>query len=748
MEKKTTPARRIIQSLVLAILVGTGLYVFATVYAFSQERFFTIDEYQYGHATWLVAHGAIPYVDFFEHHFPGSYVLHAPFFVPDWDAETGALLLRKIVFVYWVAVSLLAGLACFGLTRDRFAALLVVAMPIGFGFSLMSAIDYRADNFGAVYFVACLVLLERNRSARQRSLAIVCGVLATLAALMTQKMAFVAGGTLLVLLAFDALGRLPVLRSRRSPDARPFIARPAAFVGSAVTLGVLLLAIAGALGMLSRGFESTIVDAFEHERIYKPFSLFAKGYVTPFWEETWASTAAIALFAGLFFTTEAGILWAIPVAFSLIGGSLMLAPYPYNFVFLCWVVALAAVRGFVGAIGRLRERVPSLANLAPLLYLLPLTVLGIQLDFVEGTTSNAHQIKVLQKIEEHGAPDDAVIDNQGGAMFNPDASYYFHHGSAHRKMFSDYMLHSLVADYRESRALFWIRDTRFKALPGRVQNYLVRNYVHGGEGGEGIYVLGMHTPETGTESAVVYFDAVRSSDYWFHRAKGSGAGSIDVSQLSGVNVDDRPVSRNPLPLDEGVHLIEIPPNSPGYIVTPVEATFFDPNPGPALYVMFFEYGKNRDRTRSRTYFAFSEHLATAENRSIHANDPDTPLASAGPHDTLEQRPGSVVRYHLVLPQEPRLRGHARLGGDTSPDALKDGSLVVKIDSKDLSEMLVATVLTELRNSNMTIDRGLEAYAGESVELSFVFRAPEDPTNRRRLVWTGLRIDGANNQEPD
>ena len=76
----------------LAALAVAAALTAQTVYTFSQGRFFSIDEWQYGHATWLVAQGARPYLDFFEHHFPLSYVLHAPFFWIDWDFRTGALL--------------------------------------------------------------------------------------------------------------------------------------------------------------------------------------------------------------------------------------------------------------------------------------------------------------------------------------------------------------------------------------------------------------------------------------------------------------------------------------------------------------------------------------------------------------------------------------------------------------------------------------------------------------------------------
>ncbi len=56
-------------ALILAVAAVASLY---SVYEFGQDRFFTVDEYQFGHATWLVSEGEKPYLDFYEHHFPLS----------------------------------------------------------------------------------------------------------------------------------------------------------------------------------------------------------------------------------------------------------------------------------------------------------------------------------------------------------------------------------------------------------------------------------------------------------------------------------------------------------------------------------------------------------------------------------------------------------------------------------------------------------------------------------------------------
>ena len=74
MARPTDIVERCVRTFVVLALAGTTLYVLWFTYTFGQERFFTIDEYQWGHASWLVATGQIPYRDFYEHHLPLGYL--------------------------------------------------------------------------------------------------------------------------------------------------------------------------------------------------------------------------------------------------------------------------------------------------------------------------------------------------------------------------------------------------------------------------------------------------------------------------------------------------------------------------------------------------------------------------------------------------------------------------------------------------------------------------------------------------
>ena len=187
---------RTTQILSLLGLAAAGLYTFAAIFTFSNERFFSIDEYQYGHATWLVSEGQIPYVDFYEHHFPLSYSLHALALPSEGTFSERALWLRKVAFGYAAAASLALGLGTWIVARSAPMALLSAGLPASFGFSLMSAVDYRADGFAAFGWLIVLAMLEANRVWGRRRVAAACGVATAVVVLMTQKMIFLAGGAL------------------------------------------------------------------------------------------------------------------------------------------------------------------------------------------------------------------------------------------------------------------------------------------------------------------------------------------------------------------------------------------------------------------------------------------------------------------------------------------------------------------------------------------------------------------------
>ena len=303
--ERETKRSRVSELSSLAVLAGAAIWLLIHVYEFGQERFFTVDEYQYAHATWLVTQGQVPYADFYEHHFPGSYVLHAPALPETGSMASRALRLRAIPFAYIASLTVLLALGAWTATRNPHVALLTAILPASFGFSAMSAIDYRADNFGAFLFLACLSLLEANRTWKRRAAAAIGGVLLALSILMTQKMVLLGGGAVALMLAADAA------RRSLTRGALPgWIAHPGAFAAGGIAVAAAALAAALALGLLPAAFDLTIAQAIEHEAHYPPISV--RKYAAPFLAQTAATTLPILLFAGIVFGWFALQKWILP----------------------------------------------------------------------------------------------------------------------------------------------------------------------------------------------------------------------------------------------------------------------------------------------------------------------------------------------------------------------------------------------------------------------------------------------------
>jgi hypothetical protein len=579
-----------------AVLLAVAIACLYRVYEFGQERFFTIDEYQFGHATWLVSQGQRPYVDFFEHHFPLSYVLHSVFFIgAPGEATFGALalLFRKIVFVHILAACLLGGVATRASSGDWHAALLSSFLPISFGFCLMSAVDYRADTLAGFGFLSCLFLLELNRKRRRRALALACGALAMLCALMTQKMAAIGGVAIALMCAVDFFRlRFRGLARREGSETQPFIASPLAFALAAASILILLLGVAASLGMLRDAYEITIRQSFQHEALYPEESVAI--YLEPFVSATWPSTVPILVFAVLYCFTYSSGFWLSPLLAAISGGALLQAQYPYNYVFVSYLIVFCAVRGYSQLVRKIRFGGNVGAALRPLLYLVPLAVLPNQLGFISHTTHNQHQLANLNKIQVFSSETDAVIDNAGAALFRNHASYYYQHGKFHRQIFEDYFRTDLIEDYRRSKALFWIKDVRLRQLPEEVNQYFESHYLR--VDGD-LYGLGFRIPAYGGEEREVEIDVVRAGYYHIVPSslrKGDDEGSRRLSFPGDVSIDGKRIRGRGLQLDEGTHRVAIELGSPRFLLSLLPINAFAPGvrePGqPALHhTMLFEY---------------------------------------------------------------------------------------------------------------------------------------------------------------
>lgn len=168
-----------------------------------QHAEFEVDELQHLHGAYLVARGATPYVDFFEHHTPLFYLAAGPFLDPEAAGAHTVLAFRVASLVAHLLTLLLAiqlGRAA-GPYGRVVAAAYAATETFSFGWGSLAFLD----SFAAPFVLLAAVLLSRVRGAVAMGVA---GAACSVAVLLTQKGAFTAiAAVVLSVMAFDGESR-------------------------------------------------------------------------------------------------------------------------------------------------------------------------------------------------------------------------------------------------------------------------------------------------------------------------------------------------------------------------------------------------------------------------------------------------------------------------------------------------------------------------------------------------------------
>lgn len=588
-----TPRRwttRLTSIIAVSGLATIAVLLLRTVHHFALTRYFTIDEYQWGHATWLVSVGQVPYRDFYEHHLPLGYILHSRFLPNDASFIERALMLRRIAFAYALGGCASVGIAEYITTRNAYAAISYVILPISVGFGLMSAIDYRGDNWCAFVLIGCFSVLRVNQLVRQRWFTAVAGILFALALLMTQKALIFGGGALFVMFAFS-LWRRCAPRPWHARLAALEIHDPVTFAIAATVPLLMALGVGAWAGILDQAFEIIVKQAWQHEQLYPGFSVWK--YLRPYFAYAPISTGALVACALGYAALSTERFWVLPTAAALLSGLSPKAPYPYNLVLASFLVGICAVRGYTGAIEYVARRWPRFEGLTPFGYFIPLLLVPLQLGFVQGVDTNASQLETLRLIETHTTPDDIVIDNEGSALFRPHRSYYWYHGKAHVQMFHDYYDRALAQDLEATRAIFWITSIRSKQLPAAALSYLNSHYVRIRRD---LYVLGFAFPQSKLEQPVQKnFDVVRAGEYFFACLTNAPdpAAALTWGAEPQLLIDGNTINEASIQLETGPHRVEIHAGLPGCRLTYFPATAFQDKSYVGRHAPLFAYDMMR-----------------------------------------------------------------------------------------------------------------------------------------------------------
>jgi hypothetical protein len=183
---------------------------------FIVHRAIDVDEFEHAHAVWCVARGQIPYLDFFEHHTPGLYLLFAPVFRLFATDTDPAAAVSWFVFCRFVMLAMTAGSVALVYTlgvmwRDHFTGALAAALVTTSSQFLDTMLELRPDVPALLCVLCALVLgVDAWRADRRRIAAVtffLSGVALGAALMFTQKYVFAVPGFGAALLVYAVNGQ-------------------------------------------------------------------------------------------------------------------------------------------------------------------------------------------------------------------------------------------------------------------------------------------------------------------------------------------------------------------------------------------------------------------------------------------------------------------------------------------------------------------------------------------------------------
>jgi hypothetical protein len=527
-------------------------------------KHFSIDEFQYAHAAWLVAQGQVPYRDFFDVHFPLVYQALAPVFRVAGDDPGAVVGLRAGMLVFLA----LAGGAGAIANRERgpiaivSAPLVLLMTPAFVGF----ATEIRPDPAAFALFLASIGVLRLRGS--DAACAFSSGLLLTAAMWGSQKAVFY-GAIFIPAFVVD------VIRARHHAvgNRRLLLRHPLAFAGGAAAgMGIVALYLT-ATHSWAAWWTWCIAWAAEHQQHYPGFSW--RRYFDPAlraspWLFVLAVVGVVATVRDLMgrgrtALSDADLLLLAALASTLASFALQRAPYPYSLVPFLGVTAVFAARA-PGLL--LRTRMP----LRVVFTIGLLLILGRQSLAIGDAArpSNAQQLAVLAQIAQLTTSSDVAYDNAGGYVARPHATWYFYTDRFLRRAIPRKLAHDVPRDILDRGAVLHVATLRSKTLPASVKTFLEEHF-QPVDGNIALWGQRYDVPPSGRLDAA--FLAVRHDRYFVSPPEAVTLGTLAI--------DGQPVRTPTVSLAKGTHRVAYvgPPGSIELLWLPRDGRQWQPQRG-------------------------------------------------------------------------------------------------------------------------------------------------------------------------
>lgn len=180
---------------ILAILL-TGLLFMA-----GQNKFFDHDEYEHVHSAWYVAHGAVPFRDFFQNHNPLLWYLTAPLVIATGDQSGLMLMLRLITTGVTLGMAVVAAVIAVYLSGKRQTGLYAFILLLSCLLFVEKALEFRPDVFMTLLGSLAVVFFIRFVTTPSSANLLLCGVFCAASFLFLQKAVFLIGFLSLCMMA-------------------------------------------------------------------------------------------------------------------------------------------------------------------------------------------------------------------------------------------------------------------------------------------------------------------------------------------------------------------------------------------------------------------------------------------------------------------------------------------------------------------------------------------------------------------
>ncbi len=469
-------SRQMYLFLLKSILFIYFIFELSEVVQLAISKYFTIDEFQYGHAAWLISKGFIPYRDFFEHHFPLLYLLYSSIFLI-FDNNPNNIIYLRYAGIFFI---ILLSSALYFINHDtvKFWAILSPIIFFSGEFLCSRVSEIRPDALAFCFYALSLAMLYLKR-APLKLRALFSGFFLAFSLWASQK-AFIYASPF-------ALAFLIAILNKKKAEKLLITINPIFFLLGLV-FGFSPLFIYLAVNKLWYNFfEWTVQWNFIHQEQYpgfhwtKYFKYFLRDYLwlAPF--VVLGITESFKKYGKKIYLTADFIL-----LFSLLSTLLSIiiqkAAFHYSFIPFIGIYSIIASRGivicytYVGSFFKSKQRVKLAFYFFVTIYILSSILYSQSFIKRKLTQTNSHQREIFTLINELTDTTDTIYDNSGSYVTRPHVDYFFFTDALIREIKVDYLNTNIKKNIIDKKTKAMLLDLRFRYLPHELKNFLFKHY--------------------------------------------------------------------------------------------------------------------------------------------------------------------------------------------------------------------------------------------------------------------------------